>query len=149
MLLKCLQISETAVFIQECVLVASTLFGSDTNQTALRNVFDVDLYSLAGIAHLLIGLGDILGIWQFHRHLAALSQKTVQSGDRTCVAPLLQLYPENHQSGVRVPTAHVLNQFYLLWPVLSGVAVGMARAVLQRLQRPIVPFASAVDILFG
>lgn len=32
-LLKCLQIPETAVFIQERVLVVSAHFGSDTNQT--------------------------------------------------------------------------------------------------------------------
>ncbi len=53
--MKCLQISETAVFIQEGVLAVSALFGRDINQTALQNVFDVALYSLAGIAHLLIG----------------------------------------------------------------------------------------------
>lgn len=76
---KCLQIPETAVFFQEGVLVVSTFSGSDTNQTTLWNIFDVDLYSLSGITHLLIGFGDILGIWQFHRHLAALSRKTVHS----------------------------------------------------------------------
>ena len=147
MLLKTLQIPETAVFVQERVLVVSTLVGGSSDQTASRNIFDVNLDSLTGVAHLLIGLGDILGIWQFHRHLSTLSQKTVQVGDGACVASLPQFHPEHHQAGVGVPTAHVLNKLDLLGPVLVRMAMGTVGAVLQRLQRRIVPLAPTVDLL--
>ena len=105
--LKCLQIPKTAVFIQECVLIVSTLFGG-ADQTALRNIFDIDLDSLAWVLHLLVGLWDILGIWQFHRYLAALSQKTIQTGNGTGVTPPPQFDPEYHQPCGRILAAHIL-----------------------------------------
>ena len=122
-LLKGLQIPETAVFVQKCVLVVSTFVGGSTNQTAFWNVFDVDLDSLTGIAHLLIGLGDILGVWQFHRHLSALSQKAVQAGDGTCITSLPQLHPEHHQARIGIPAAHILNKLDLVGAVLVWMAV--------------------------
>lgn len=96
-LLKSLQISEAAVFVQKCVLVISAFFGGSADQAAFRNVFDIDLDSLSGVAHLLVGFRDILGVRQFYRHLPALSQKTVQAGDGACIASLTQLHPEHHQ----------------------------------------------------
>ena len=130
-LLECLQIPKTAVFIQKGVLVVSALFGSSTDQTALRNIFDVDLDPLARITYLLIGFRNILGIWQFRRHLALLSQKTVQAGDGACIAPLPQLHPEDHQAGVRIPSAHVLDELDLFGAVLVWMAVRAMRAVFQ------------------
>ena len=39
---------DKTVFIQKCVLVVPTLFGSGTNQATFRNVFDIDLDLLVG-----------------------------------------------------------------------------------------------------
>lgn len=100
-------------------------------QTVLRNIFDVDLDPLARITHLLIGFWNIFWIWQFHRHLTALSQKMIQSGDGTCIVPLPQLHPEDHQAGVRIPAAHVLDGLDLFGTVLVWMAVRVMRAVFQ------------------
>lgn len=147
MLLKGLQIPETAVFIQKRVLVVSALVGSDSNQTTFRNVFDINLDSLTGIVHLLIGFGNILGIWQFHRHLPTLSQKTVQAGDRACVASLPQLYPEHHQPGIGVSAVHVLDELDLVRAVLVWMSMGTVGTVFQGLQRPVISLYPAVDVL--
>ena len=69
-----LQIAETAVFIDEGVLVIITailccIIQCLPDQARLWNIFHIDLYSLAGISHLFIRLGNILWVWQFHRHL--------------------------------------------------------------------------------
>ena len=130
-LLKGFQIPETAVFVQKGVLVVSALLGSGTDQTVLRNIFDIDLDPLARITHLLIGFWNILGIWQLHRHLTALSQETIQAGDGACIASLPQLYPEDHQAGVRIPAAHVLDELDLFGAVLVWMAVRAMRAVFQ------------------
>lgn len=78
-----LQITETAIFVKEGVLVEiASIFRSLVrglpNQAALGDEFDIDLDPLARILHLLIRLGDILGIGKLHGHLAALAKESVQ-----------------------------------------------------------------------
>lgn len=91
MLLKGFQIMKTAIFVEEGALkVVAGLFGLfryRADQTYLRDAFHVDVHALAGISHLLWH-GDILRVWQLHRHLPAFSQKAVQS---VCVAALPEL----------------------------------------------------------
>lgn len=87
MLLKRLQITEAAVFIEEGILIISAFLSSSTDQTAFGNEFDIDLYPLARILHLLIKLWDIFRVWQLLCYLATLAQETIQSRDRACVAP--------------------------------------------------------------
>lgn len=77
------QVTETAIFVKEGILVEiASIFRSLvqglSNQAAFGDEFDVDLNPLAGILHLLIGLGDILGIGQLYGHLAALAKEPVQ-----------------------------------------------------------------------
>ncbi len=147
MLLKCLQIAETAVFVEEGVLIIPAFFGSSTDQTALGNEFDINLYPLARILHLLIRFWDIFRVWQLLRHLSAFTQEAVQPRNGACVTPQPQLYPEYHQTGVWIPAAHILNEFNLIGPVLVWMPVRSVGAILQRLQGPIIPLAPAVDIL--
>ena len=73
-LLERLQITETAVFVNEGVLVVmiAVLFGilyGSADEAGSRNVFDVDLDALPRISHLFIGLCDILRIQQLHHAL--------------------------------------------------------------------------------
>lgn len=150
--MECFQVAETAELVQECVLVKipavlRRLIHCLTDQTTLGDKFDINLDSLAGIIHLLIGLRDIFGIWQLYRHLTAFSQKTVQTRNRAGVAPLPQLHPEHDQAGVGIPAAHILNQLDLLRPMLVRMAVRPVRAVFRRCLRPIVSLAPAVDVL--
>ena len=58
-----------------------------------------------------------------------------------------QLDPEHHQPCMRVSTTHVVDQFDFLRLVLPGMAVRTVRTILQRLQRPVIAFHPAVDIL--
>ena len=57
-LLKRLQITEAAVFVEEGILIISTFFGSSTDQTTLGNELDIDLYPLTWILHLFIRLWE-------------------------------------------------------------------------------------------
>ena len=69
-------------------------------QAGGRDEFHVDLNALAGIAHLLIGLGNVLGVWRLDRHDPLASQNTVQTGDGTLIAALSELHPEDNQTGI-------------------------------------------------
>ena len=76
--LKGFEIAEAGILINEGVLV-KLLIGGITDQASRRDKLDVDLPAPSGIGHLLIGLGNILGIWQFHSHLTSFSQETVKA----------------------------------------------------------------------
>ena len=70
------QLTKTAVFINECVLViiAAVLLGilnGSSDQAGCRDVFHINLNLLAGIICCFVLFRNILGIWQFHRHLAS------------------------------------------------------------------------------
>ena len=77
-LLKGFQIPETVVFINESVLIppGAVLL---TDNTGLRDEFDVNLHTLTGILHLLVGFWDILWIWQLDRLAADPAQQLMQS----------------------------------------------------------------------
>lgn len=146
------QVTEAAIFVNKGVLIEMpSVFlrfpHGLPDQTAFRDEFDVDLDPLAGILHLLVGLGDIFGIRQLHGHLSTIAQKAVQPGDRAGIAPLLQFDPEHHQPGIGVPAPQVIDQSDLALLMLVWVVMRPARSILEAFQRPVVSFAPAVDIL--
>ena len=73
----------------------------------------------------------VFDMWQFDGFSVDAAQKLIQAGDGSGVAALAQLYPEYHQTSVRVPATHVPDQFDLRLCVLSGMAVGPVGAVGQ------------------
>ena len=73
-----LKVAKPTVFVneRELVIAAAVLrrvAGRIADQARLRDVFHVDLYPLAGVLHLLIGLGNVFRIRQLDRHLAPAS----------------------------------------------------------------------------
>ena len=77
-LLERLKIAKPTVFVDERELVIEAavlrrVADRITDQAGLRDVFYVDLHSLAGVLHLLIGLGNVFRIRQLDRHLTLLS----------------------------------------------------------------------------
>lgn len=93
--------SKATVLPQEGVLVIAAVLSGLAHQTSGRNEFDVDLHTLARTIHLLVRLGEVLGVWQLYRHPASFSQKSVQDGDGPGIAPLAELDPEYHDPTVR------------------------------------------------
>lgn len=144
--LKCFKIAKAAVFIQESILepLCRLLLA---HNAGLRNKFDVNLYSLARILHLLVGLWDIFGIGLLYSHGVSLSQKPVQSGDRTFVSSLSQLYPEYDDPSMWISAAHIQDELDFFRRVLVGMAVGPVRSVFQRGKGSVIAFAPAIDIL--
>ena len=76
MLFESLQVAKTTVLIN-CSILIEFLPRSFANKAGRGDEFNVDLDALAGILHLLIRLGYILGVWQFDRHLVASCKHTV------------------------------------------------------------------------
>ena len=146
------QIAKTAIFVQESILViiAAVLFGvfhCSAHQTGSGDVFHIDLDLLPGVSSLLIGLRLIFGVWQLFCHLSPLFQKAVQAGNRSRVASLTELDPEDHDPCMGISAAHVQDEFDLLRCVLIGMVVRAVRSVSQGGQRAVVPFTPAVDVL--
>lgn len=109
MFFKSFQIAKTGVFVDECVLI-ELLSLSLSYMADGRHILNVDLHTLARIKHLFIGLGNILGIGELHSHLTGTSEHTIQSGDGTGIPALTKLDPEDHETRIRIPSAHVLDQ---------------------------------------
>lgn len=144
--LKSLKIAKAAVFVQKGILepLCWLLLAHDAG---LRNKLDVNLYSLAGILHLLIRLWDVFGIRRFYSHGVPLSQKPVQPRDGTFVTSLSQLNPEYDDPGMWISAAHIQDKLDLFRRVLVGMAVRSVRSVFQRGKGSVIAFAPAVDIL--
>ena len=119
---KCFKVTETRVFIDKGVLLELFPLGI-ADKTRRRHEFDVDLYSLPGIEHFLIGLGDVLGVWKLHCHLAAPDQNTIKSGYRPCIASLPEFDPQHHDSSVGIPSPHISDQRQLLIGMLVRVMI--------------------------
>lgn len=145
-LLKSLYIPESAVLIQEGILkpLRRLLL---VHNTSLRNEFHIDLNTLAGILHLFVGFGNILGVWRFYRHSAAFPQETVQPGNGPGIASLPELDPQHNDPGAWVAAAHVQDELNFFRRVLVWVMMWPARAVCQRLERTVIPLAPTVDVL--
>ncbi len=74
MLFEGFQVTKTAVFINECVLVviAAVLFSilnGITDQAGSGDVFHIDLNLLSGIVCFFVLFGNVLWIWQLNSHL--------------------------------------------------------------------------------
>lgn len=121
--LKGFEIAETGKLIDEGVLV-ELLSGGITDQASRRDKLDIDLPALSGIGHLLIWLGNILGIRQLHGHLTAFAQKSVKTRDGSGIPSLPELNPKHHQTCVGVPAAHIVDELDFFRPVLVRVMVG-------------------------
>lgn len=100
-LLKRFEDTESAILVNGCILV-KLLFFRFSHKTNVRNVFHIDLDTLTRILHLLIWLGNIFGIRQLYRHLAASGKHSIQAGDGSGITTLAQLDPERDQTGMLI-----------------------------------------------
>ena len=121
-LFKCLKIAKAAVFVYEGILIPFSAFLLPNNAD-FWDEFDIDLSALARILHLFIRLGNILGIWQLHSHLASFAQESVKTGNGSGVPSLPELDPEYHQTCIGVPATHIVDELNLLRTVLVGMMV--------------------------
>ena len=129
-LLKRFEDTESAILVNGCILVKLLSFRF-SHKTNVRNVFHIDLDTLTRILHLLIWLGNIFGIRQLYRHLAASGKHSIQAGDGSGVTTLTQLDPEHNQTGIGVSAPHILDQVQFFGCMLIGVAVWAVGTVCQ------------------
>ena len=112
-----------------------------------RDEFDIHLDALARVVHLLIRLGDILGIGRVDSHDALFFEETVKPGDGAGIAVLHELDPKYHEPCVRVTLAHIGDQLDFLRGMLVGVVVGPAGAFTQGVNGAVEAPLPAVNIL--
>ena len=124
-------------------LVPSCLAG----QARGWNKLYVDLTSLPGILHLLIGLWSIFGVGQFNRHLTTAYQYTIQTGYRTLISPQPQFDPKDYQTGIGVSAAHIADQLQFIRAMLVWMMHGPVGSVSERLQCAVIPVLPTIDIL--
>ena len=129
-LLKGFQITKSGKLVKSGILIIF-LSACLTDQTSSRNVFHVDLYTLAGILHLLVRLWDILRVRRLNRHLPVAAQYTVYAGDASLVTALHKFHPKHDQSRVRVSPSHICKQLQFFRCVLVRMAMGAMRSVRQ------------------
>ncbi len=116
------EITESAVFVNEGILIVF-LPGSFSHKAGRWNIFHIDLASLSGIVHLFVRFWNVFGVGQFYGFPVDTAQELVQPRDGSGIPPLAQLHPEYHQTGVRIPAAHILDQLDLIFCVLVWMTV--------------------------
>ena len=117
-LFESFQIPKAAVFIDESELKETAVERCVANETGGGHELHIDLYPLAWVLHLFIGLGRVFRVWQLYGHLSALLKEAIQAGDGSLVAALAELHPEHNQTGVWIPSAHIIDELDLIGPVL-------------------------------
>lgn len=144
--IKSFDISPPGILVNGCIL-EEFFADSLTCKAGCRNILYVDLYTFAGVMHLLIWLGNVLRVWRFHSHDTLAAKDPVKSGDRTRITALHELYPEDNKTGMRISSAHVRNELQFLRRVLIGVMMRAAGTVSERLNRTVIALLPAVNIL--
>ena len=112
-----------------------------------RNKFDVHLDALSRIVHLLIGFRNIFGVRRMDSHNALFSEEAVKAGNRTGIASLPELDPEDHKADIRIAPAHIGDEFPLIRGMLIGMMVRSSGAIAQRVPGAVITAFPAVNIL--
>ena len=145
-LLKSFYKAPAGVFVNGSVLIELLSF-SLVHKADGRNKFHVDLDALAGMIHLLIRLGDILGIRRFYSGKALLFQETIKAGDRTLIAALHKFDPEDDEPCIGIAPAHIGDEFNLIRGMLVGMMVRSTGSVPEGFDGAVEAVFPAVDIL--
>lgn len=147
MFLKSFHIPPAGVFIDGGILIKAFSF-CFIDQTGGRNEFDIDLYPLPRIFHLLIRLWDVFGIGKFLSHDTLLFEETVETGDGAFITTLHEFDPENDQSGMRIASAHIPDQFNLVRSMLVWMGMGTSGTVAQGIPGTIVAVFPAGGLFY-
>ncbi len=109
--------------------------------------FDIDLDTLSGMVHLLIRLGDILGVRGMGSHDALLFKEAVEAGNGSGIAALHGLNPENDKASMGVAPAHIGNKLDFFQGMLVRMVVRPSGEATQGPNRAVIPAFPAVDVL--
>ena len=102
------------VFINGCVLEELLSDHLAVDQTGGGDKFHIDLDTLSWVVHLLIRLWDIFKVGRMDGHDALPFEETVKSWNRAGITVLCKFHPEDNQSGIRIASAHIRDEFDLL-----------------------------------
>lgn len=144
--LKCFHIPPAGVFVDGGVLIKFLPF-CFIHETDGRDEFHINLHLLAGMIHLCIRLWDILGIRRMDRHNAPFSEEAIEAGDGALIITLSEFHPEDDETGIGIPSAHIGDKLDLLRGMLVGMMVRPSGFVPKGLDRAVKTFFPAVDIL--
>jgi len=135
------------IFVNGSVL--EELFADDfaVYQAGGRDILNIDLKALTGIAHLFIWLRDVFRIRRFDDHDPMPAQDAVKPSDRTFVAALHKFDPEYDQTGMGVSAAHIEDELEFFRRMLVRMTMGTSGAITQGVQGAIKAFHPAIDIL--
>lgn len=112
------------------------------NSRVLEKLFSDDLvffrqadgtnFTSTWIVHLFIGLRDVLRVRRMYSHDPLFFEETVESGNRAGTTALPEFNPENNQSGMRIPAAHITDQLDFIISVLIRMVMRSARTISER-----------------
>ena len=139
----CGQEAQAGELINGGVLVQAEFRVCDTRS---GNYFHIHLDPLAGIGHLLIGLGFLCLVLLSRGKQSQLPHHAEQAFRAAGIAPHPQPVPKLHHAKIGVAAAHVPDHFQLRFCVLVGMAVGPSGATGQGCHAPIPPGFPKVDV---
>ena len=138
MFLEGFHIAPAGVFINGGILIELFTFCLIDQTTGRKNKLYIDLYPLSGVFHLLIRLGDILGIREFFCHDPLFLKETVKTWNGAFISSLHEFHPENDQTGMRIAPAHIPDEFDLFKSVLVWMGMRTSGTIAQGIPGTIV-----------
>lgn len=74
-------------------------------------------------------------------------KEPIKPRNRAGISPLPKLNPEDNKPGIRIPSAHVVNELNFIESMLVWMMVRSAETVTQRLDRVVIATFPAVNVL--
>lgn len=129
------QISQSGKLVNGGVLEEALPVGA----AGARNNLDVDLDTLAGVGHLLVGLGLVwLLLWALRQSAKALKHP-VQAFRAARIPALLEPAPQVDESQIGISSPHIPNQLQFRLCMLIGMRMRPLGTIGQRFNCSIVP----------
>lgn len=147
MFLEGLYKAPSGVLVNGCVLVELLSDYLAVFQTGRRDKFYIYLNPLARIIHLFIGFWDILWVRRMNGHNSLFSEEAVKAGNGAGIATLPEFNPKDYQAGMRIPSAHIVDEFDFLRCMLVGMMVRPSGTIAQRVPGAVIAALPAVNIL--
>lgn len=116
-------------------------------ETGRRDKFHVDLNPLTRMVHLFVRFRNIFGIRRLNSHYALLAQEAIETGNRSGIASLSELNPEDDEPGIGITLTHISNKGDLLRSMLIGMVKRSSGTITKRIPGAIVAAHPAINVL--
>lgn len=137
----------SGIFIDRSILKEPLSNNPAVHKAGRRDKFNIHLNTLSRMIHLLIGLGDILGVGRMDGHDTLFFEKAIEPRNGAGVTALSKLHPEDNKTGIGIASAHIHDELDFFRSMLIRMVMWAAGTVPKGLDRTVKTAFPAVNVL--